>query len=46
MTGVFQSPLGRLDNGEYDAIILASAGLKRLGLEARIRQRLTELLPA
>ena len=22
--------LGRLDNGEYDAIILASAGLKRL----------------
>jgi hydroxymethylbilane synthase len=38
--------LGRLDNGEYDAIILASAGLKRLGLEARIRQRLTELLPA
>jgi hydroxymethylbilane synthase len=38
--------LGRLDNNEYDAIILASAGLKRLGLETRIRQRLTELLPA
>ncbi len=38
--------LGRLDNGEYDAIILASAGLKRLGLAERIRQRLTELLPA
>ena len=33
--------LGRLDNHEYDAIILASAGLKRLGLETRIRQRLT-----
>ena len=38
--------LGRLDNNEYDAIILASAGLKRLGLEARIAQSLTQLLPA
>lgn len=38
--------LGRLDNNEYDAIILASAGLKRLGLESRIAQRLTQLLPA
>lgn len=38
--------LGRLDSGEYDAIILASAGLKRLGLQSRIRQSLTELLPA
>jgi hydroxymethylbilane synthase len=32
--------LSKLDNGEYDAIILAAAGLKRLGLEARIRQPL------
>lgn len=38
--------LGRLDNNEYDAIILASAGLKRLGLEARIKQALNQLLPA
>ncbi len=38
--------LGRLDNNEYDAIILASAGLKRLGLETRLRQQLTQLLPA
>jgi len=38
--------LGRLDNGEYDAIILASAGLKRLGLTSRIAQSLTALLPA
>lgn len=30
--------LGKLDAGEYDAIILATAGLKRLGLEDRIRQ--------
>ncbi|KFX01386.1 porphobilinogen deaminase [Pectobacterium betavasculorum] len=29
--------LSKLDNGEYDAIILAVAGLKRLGLEERIR---------
>lgn len=29
--------LGKLDNGDYDAIILAVAGLKRLGLEKRIR---------
>jgi hydroxymethylbilane synthase len=32
--------LGKLDAGEYDAIILASAGLLRLGLGARIRERL------
>lgn len=29
--------LSKLDDGQYDAIILASAGLKRLGLENRIR---------
>ncbi len=40
--------LRRLDEGGYDAIILAAAGLKRLGLEARIRRLLpTEVcLPA
>ncbi len=40
--------LGKLDKGDYDAIILAVAGLKRLGLEARIRTALTpeECLPA
>ncbi|MDY0973178.1 hydroxymethylbilane synthase [Siccibacter turicensis] len=32
--------LSKLDNGDYDAIILAVAGLKRLGLEARIRMAL------
>jgi hydroxymethylbilane synthase len=30
--------LGKLDAGEYDAIILASAGLIRLGLPERIRE--------
>lgn len=29
--------LGKLDAGEYDAIVLAAAGLKRLELEERIR---------
>lgn len=32
--------LRKLDDGEYDAIILACAGLMRLGLEDRIRDRL------
>ncbi|WP_369309091.1 hydroxymethylbilane synthase [Providencia rettgeri] len=40
--------LSKLDNGEYDAIILAVAGLKRLGLEERIRTPLEpeQCLPA
>ncbi|MCG1034474.1 hydroxymethylbilane synthase [Leclercia adecarboxylata] len=40
--------LGKLDNGEYDAIILAVAGLKRLGLESRIKAALSpeQSLPA
>ncbi|MFM1897526.1 MAG: hypothetical protein RLZZ385_2600 [Pseudomonadota bacterium] len=33
--------LGRLDSGHYDAIILASAGLLRLGEQARLRERLS-----
>ena len=32
--------LGKLDAGDYDAIVLACAGLKRLGFDARIRTRL------
>ncbi|MEX5385147.1 hydroxymethylbilane synthase [Cronobacter muytjensii] len=40
--------LSKLDNGEYDAIILAVAGLKRLQLDARITSPLApeESLPA
>jgi len=40
--------LSKLDDGDFDAIILAAAGLKRLGLEARIRSLLTpeQMLPA
>ncbi len=33
--------LGKLDGGEYDAIILASAGLIRLGLSHRIQEQLS-----
>jgi hydroxymethylbilane synthase len=36
--------LRKLDEGEYDAIILASAGLIRLGLQQRIHQYLSEEL--
>jgi hydroxymethylbilane synthase len=40
--------LGKLDAGDYDAIVLACAGLERLDLAARIRSRLTapDWLPA
>ncbi len=40
--------LSKLDNGDYDAIILASAGLIRLGLQERIRYFIEPeiLLPA
>lgn len=40
--------LGKLDRGDYDAIILATAGLVRLGLGDRIRARMdtTSSLPA
>jgi hydroxymethylbilane synthase len=30
--------LAKLDRGEFDALVMAAAGLKRLGLAARIRQ--------
>jgi hydroxymethylbilane synthase len=33
--------LGKLDAGGYDAIVLACAGLERLGCAARVRTRLT-----
>ena len=40
--------LAKLDAGDYDAIVLACAGLERLGLASRIRSRLAppEWLPA
>jgi hydroxymethylbilane synthase len=48
LRGNVGSRLAKLDAGEYDAIILASAGLKRLGLEERITEHLDphDSLPA
>ena len=48
LRGNVQTRLGKLDAGEYDAIILASAGLIRLKLEERVRYHIpaTESLPA
>ena len=42
LRGNVNSRLAKLDAGEYDAILLAAAGLKRLGLQERI----SALLPA
>ena len=36
--GNLNTRLAKLDNGEYDALILAVAGLKRLGMDERIHQ--------
>ncbi len=40
LRGNVNTRIKRLDDGEFDAIILASAGLKRLGLEDRIKAHL------
>ena len=48
LRGNINTRLGKLDAGHYDAIILACAGLQRLGFESRIRARLDspDWLPA
>jgi len=40
LRGNVETRLAKLDRGEYDAIVLAVAGLVRLGLAARIGERL------
>ena len=42
LRGNVDTRLAKLDRGEYDAVVLAAAGLVRLGLESRIRVRLAE----
>ena len=37
LRGNLDTRMGKLDRGEYQAIILAAAGLKRLGLQSRIK---------
>ena len=46
--GNLQTLLKKLDGGEYGALVLAAAGLKRLGLESRISRYFTveEIIPA
>lgn len=48
LRGNLDTRLSKLDNGDYDAIVLATAGLQRLGLGDRIASRLevSESLPA
>ncbi len=48
LRGNVNTRLSKLDAGDYDAIILAAAGLKRLGFEPRIRQEIPpeQSLPA
>jgi hydroxymethylbilane synthase len=48
LRGNLDTRLRKLDEGQFDAIILAAAGLKRLGLAQRIRAVFepTEMLPA
>ncbi len=48
LRGNLDTRLGKLDRGDYSAIILAAVGLKRLGLESRIRSCLSveQSLPA
>ena len=48
LRGNVNTRLAKLDNGDYDAIILASAGLIRLGFEARIEHNIIteQSLPA
>lgn len=46
--GNLQTRLRKLDSGEYGALVLAAAGMKRLGLEQRIARYFTpdEMIPA
>ena len=48
LRGNLDTRLRKLDEGRYDAIVLAAAGLKRLGLQARIRSTFApaDMLPA
>lgn len=40
LRGNLQTRIGKLDAGEYDAILLATSGMQRMGLGDRIRQEI------
>lgn len=46
--GNVQTRLAKLDSGQYSALVLAYAGIKRLGLESRVSRifEIDEILPA
>ncbi|HNN16853.1 MAG TPA: hydroxymethylbilane synthase, partial [Giesbergeria sp.] len=48
LRGNLDTRLRKLDEGQYQAIVLAAAGLKRLGLQSRIRTEfpIDQMLPA
>jgi hydroxymethylbilane synthase len=48
LRGNVATRLGKLDNGDFQAIVLASAGLQRLGLQSRISEEFDpqQMLPA
>jgi hydroxymethylbilane synthase len=46
LRGNVDTRLKKLDSGQYDAIVLAAAGIKRLGLDNRITALLEEVIPA
>jgi hydroxymethylbilane synthase len=48
LRGNLDTRLRKLDEGRFDAIVLAAAGLKRLGLAGRIRSRFSaqQMIPA
>ena len=46
LRGNVETRLRKLDAGEFDAIILAAAGLERLGYSSRIGELMTQIIPA
>jgi hydroxymethylbilane synthase len=48
LRGNVDTRIRKMDSGEYDAIMLAAAGVKRLGLEQFVRERISveQMVPA
>ncbi|MBQ3442061.1 MAG: hydroxymethylbilane synthase [Selenomonadaceae bacterium] len=46
LRGNVETRLRKLNAGDFDAIILAAAGLERLGYSSRINELLTQIIPA
>ena len=46
LRGNVETRLKKLDSGDFDAIILAAAGLERLGYSSRINELMLQIIPA